>query len=167
MGLDMSFAFDTIRRETVFNSLNDAGCDDDDMKLVRLLLSNIKTRIKVNRFSWFLRALSVDHRVLASLGRSKLHYIWLQLCIIWEPWLPDKHQSWVCHRKVNTLMIWILWTLALTVNVYNSLPVVTDIFSEWNLQTNETKTELLHQLHSRSLTLSQKTPSSYFECPLA
>ena len=48
MGLDMSSAFDTIKRSTILSLLADAGCDDDEIRLVRLLLSNIKIRIKVS-----------------------------------------------------------------------------------------------------------------------
>ena len=48
MSIDMSSAFDTINRQTVLNVLNDAGCTDDEIKMVRLLLSNTILKIKVN-----------------------------------------------------------------------------------------------------------------------
>ena len=48
MGIDMSAAFDTIKRSTILNLLADAGCSDDDIRLVRFLLSNTKIRIRVN-----------------------------------------------------------------------------------------------------------------------
>ena len=48
MDIDMSSAFDTINRQTILNLLTDAGCAKDDIKLVRLLLSNIKLKVKVN-----------------------------------------------------------------------------------------------------------------------
>ena len=44
--LDMSSAFDTINRQMVLNVLADAGCTDDELRLVRMLISN--TKIKVN-----------------------------------------------------------------------------------------------------------------------
>ena len=48
MSFDMSSAFDTIDRETVLNVLRDAGCTDDEIRMVRLLLSNTLLKIKVN-----------------------------------------------------------------------------------------------------------------------
>ena len=48
MGIDMSAAFDTIKRSTILNLLSDAGCSDDDIRLVRFLLSNTVIKIRVN-----------------------------------------------------------------------------------------------------------------------
>jgi hypothetical protein len=48
MSIDMSSAFDTIDRETVLNVLKDAECTDDEIRMVRLLLSNTLLKIKVN-----------------------------------------------------------------------------------------------------------------------
>ena len=48
MGIDMSSAFDTIKRSTILRLLEDAGCSDDDIRLVRLLLANTKIRVRVN-----------------------------------------------------------------------------------------------------------------------
>ena len=48
MGIDMSSAFDTIKRSTILNLLTDAGCSEDDVRLVRFLLSNTKLKIRVN-----------------------------------------------------------------------------------------------------------------------
>ena len=39
---DMSKAFDTVKREIIINLLYDAGCSDEDVKLVQYLLSNTK-----------------------------------------------------------------------------------------------------------------------------
>ena len=50
MGLDMSSAFDTIRRQTILNLLEDAGCSKDEVRLVRFLLSNTKIKVKINNF---------------------------------------------------------------------------------------------------------------------
>ena len=47
MGLDMSSAFDTIKRSTILSLLAEAGCSQDEIRLVRFLLSNIKIRVKV------------------------------------------------------------------------------------------------------------------------
>ena len=48
MGIDMSSAFDTIRRTSILDLLAECGCDDDEIRIVRLLLSNTKLRVKVN-----------------------------------------------------------------------------------------------------------------------
>ena len=45
----MSSAFDTISRQTVLNILSDAGCTEDEIRLVRLLLSNTKLRVRVGK----------------------------------------------------------------------------------------------------------------------
>ena len=48
MGIDMSSAFDTIKRSTILLLLEDAGCSEDDIRLVRLLMANTKIRVRVN-----------------------------------------------------------------------------------------------------------------------
>ena len=48
MGIDMSAAFDTIQRSTILNLLTDAGCSEDEVRLVRFLLSNTVLKIRVN-----------------------------------------------------------------------------------------------------------------------
>ena len=40
MGIDMSSAFDTIKRSSILELLSECGCDDDELRIVRLLLSN-------------------------------------------------------------------------------------------------------------------------------
>ena len=48
MGIDMSSAFDTIKRSTILNLLADAGCSEDEIRLVRFLLSNTVLKVRVN-----------------------------------------------------------------------------------------------------------------------
>ena len=48
MGIDMTSAFDTIKRSTILRLLKDAGCSEDDVRLVRFLLANTKLRVKIN-----------------------------------------------------------------------------------------------------------------------
>lgn len=48
MSIDMSSAFDTIKRQTILNLLNDAGCSEDDIRLVRFLLSGTILRVRIN-----------------------------------------------------------------------------------------------------------------------
>ena len=44
----MSRAFDTVKRETIIHVLRDAGCSEDDIRLVQYLLSNMILRVRVN-----------------------------------------------------------------------------------------------------------------------
>jgi hypothetical protein len=48
MGIDMSSAFDTIKRSTILSLLADAGCSEDDIRLVRFLLSNTILKVRIN-----------------------------------------------------------------------------------------------------------------------
>jgi hypothetical protein len=47
MDIDMSRAFDTIKR-TILKLLELCGCTEDEVRVVRLLLSNTKLRVKAN-----------------------------------------------------------------------------------------------------------------------
>lgn len=49
MGIDMSSAFDTIDRRTILTLLKDAGCLEDDVRIVRFLLSNTNLCVKIKR----------------------------------------------------------------------------------------------------------------------
>ena len=49
MGIDMSSAFDTIKRSVILDLLAEAGCCEDDIRLARYLLSNTKLRIKIDQ----------------------------------------------------------------------------------------------------------------------
>ena len=48
VSLDMSAAFNTIRRGTTINLLEDAGCSMDDMRLVQYLMANTTLTVRVN-----------------------------------------------------------------------------------------------------------------------
>ncbi|KAI8519244.1 hypothetical protein Bbelb_025010 [Branchiostoma belcheri] len=47
MGIDMSRAFDTIKRSKILEVLDQAGCNNDELRLVRLLLSGTKLKVRV------------------------------------------------------------------------------------------------------------------------
>jgi len=49
MGIDMSSAFGTISRKTILNLLEDAGRTEDEIRIVRLLLSNTKLHVRVGK----------------------------------------------------------------------------------------------------------------------
>ena len=47
MGIDMTAAFDTIKRKTILNLLIETNCGEDDVRLVRYLISNTKLQVRV------------------------------------------------------------------------------------------------------------------------
>ena len=49
MGIDISRAFDAVKRSTIIDLLYDAGCCSDDVRLVQYLLSITRLKIKVNK----------------------------------------------------------------------------------------------------------------------
>ena len=49
VNIDMTAAFNTIKRPTIINLLIDAGCSRDDIRLVQYLMSNTKLRVTVNK----------------------------------------------------------------------------------------------------------------------
>lgn len=49
VNIDMTAAFNTIKRSTIINLLIDAGCSRDDIRLVQYLMSNTKLRVTVNK----------------------------------------------------------------------------------------------------------------------
>ena len=48
MGIDMTSAFNTIKRTTILALLKDAGCTEDEIRMVRFLLANTKLKVRVN-----------------------------------------------------------------------------------------------------------------------
>ena len=142
----MSSAFDTIRRQTILDLLVDAGCDDDEVRLVRFLLSNIKIKIKVNT------ELSIEFE--SSIGgpqgdslSGKLFTLSLAgalyhlRAVTLRPTPPIKDDGMPEESEYSDDVDFMdtdkdtLTALFLTAK---------DVFSKWNLQINETKTEFVH-----------------------
>ena len=48
LGIDMSRAFDTVKRDVIIEVLKDAGASEDDVRIVQYLLSNTKLKVRVN-----------------------------------------------------------------------------------------------------------------------
>ena len=44
----MSRAFDTIKRSKTLDALHQAGCNNDELRLVRLLLADTRLKVRVN-----------------------------------------------------------------------------------------------------------------------
>ena len=68
----MSSAFDTIRQQTILDLLIDAGCDDDEVRFVRFLLSNIKIKIKVKTEL----SIEFESSIGGHQGDSSLTFVW-------------------------------------------------------------------------------------------
>jgi len=148
MGIDMSAAFDTIKRSTVLNLLADAGCSEDDTRLVRFLLSNTKIRIRVNK------TFSVEFETtLGSFQGDSLSGLLFTLVLAaalnhlrtltpWRPTLPFDPNTLMPLEKeyaddVNFLD-------EEKVRLEFVLPVATHVLKEWNLNVNASKTEFDH-----------------------
>ena len=146
MGIDMSSAFDTIKRQTILNLLADCGCTEDEMRLVRFLLSNTKLKVRVNNtlsapFESTLGSFQGDslsgclftltlagalYHLRAVLTRPNPPFSDLSLPLEWE-YADDV--DFLDEEKIP---------------VDNILPVSNVIMREWNLFTNEDKTEYTH-----------------------
>ena len=48
MGIDISSAFDTLRRPSILKLLGKCGCDDENVRLARPLLSHTNLRVNLN-----------------------------------------------------------------------------------------------------------------------
>ena len=147
MGIDMTSAFDTIKRSTILRLLEDAGCSSDDLRLCRLLLSRTSVVVRVNSetSTAFLStkgafqgdSLSGCFFTLSLAGGLN------QLRVVYEPRpiIPVSEKGlpleWeyaddvdFCDEEEDVLR--------------NLLPVCTEVLSEWGLNVNESKTEFVH-----------------------
>ena len=143
MGIDMSRAFDTVKRDTIINILQDAGCSEDDIRLVQYLLSNTCLRVRVNtslseEFESLLGAFQGDslsgklftlvlagalHHLRAVSGRPNPPMSALGFLTEWE-YSDDCDFADEDIEKLRSF-----------------LPQVREVLAEWNLQVNESKTE--------------------------
>jgi len=148
MGIDMSAAFDTIQRSTILNVLKDAGCSDDDIRLVRFLLSNTLIRIRVDK----------TYSVVFETTLGSFQGDSLSGCLF----------TLVLAGALNHLRTLIPFRSNPPFNVMTSmpeeliysddtdflgqeliqlefiLPVAANVFKDWSLNINESKTEFVH-----------------------
>ena len=139
----MSRAFDTVKRTTIIDLLYDDGCSEDDVRLVRYLLSNTKLKVCVNNslseeFESLLGAFQGD-------GLSgKLFTLVLAAAL--------HHRRSISSRPnppISELGIPIEWEYAddcdfcdeSLEDLENFLPVVKYVLGQYNLFVNDTKTE--------------------------
>ena len=150
MGIDMSSAFDTIRRTTILDLLKAAGCNEDDIRLVRFLLSNTKLRVRVNghlsaEFESLLGAFQGDCLsgcLFTLVLAGALNQLRITLYIQYSRPNPP----------ISELGMPLDSEYADDVDLYDEneenlkaiLPVATDILKSWNLFVNSDKTEFSH-----------------------
>ena len=143
MGIDMSRAFDTVKTDTIINVLKDAGCSEDDIRLVKYLPSNTFLRVRVisslsDEFESLLGAFQVDslsgklftlilvaasHHLRAVSGRSN----------------PPVSELGFLELSGN---IQTIMTLLTRTRETENFPSCSEVLKDWNLQVNESKAEL-------------------------
>ena len=145
MGLDMSSKFDTIRRQTILDLLCDAGCSEDEIRLVRLLLSRTKIKVKVNS------ALSAEFEssiggpqgdsLSGSLFTLTLAGALYHLRAVTMRPTPPIDENGMPNESEYSDDVDFLSTNE--EDLKSLLPIATSIFKEWNLGVNQSKTEFV------------------------
>ena len=148
MGIDMSSAFDTIKRSTILHLLADAGCSEDDIRLVRYLLSNTKLRIKINGTT------SIEFEV--TIGAYQGDSLSGSLFTLYLAGALYHFRAVVSSLRPNppitVSLLPLEWEYADDVDFIDEdketleqiFPICKEILAEWNLFVNEAKTEFTH-----------------------
>ena len=147
MGIDMSSAFDTIKRSTILNLLADVGCSEDDVRLVRFLLSNTKLKIRVNsscsvEFISTLGAFQGDSLsgCLFTLVLAGALYH-LRVLISFRPMIPYNPSTLMPLESEYADDVDFLDEEPIRLQFI--LSVATRVLTEWNLNINASKTEFV------------------------
>ena len=150
MGIDMSSAFDTIRRSSILELLARCGCDDDEIRLVRLLLANTKLRVNVNgtmsaEFQSFLGAFQGDCLsgcLFTLVLAGALCDLRTQLTVaIDRPNPPITNIGFPLDTEYADD---IDFNDEDEANLRTLLPLATEVLKDWNLFVNEDKTDFTH-----------------------
>lgn len=152
MSIDTSRVFDTIKRKVILNLLNDAWCSNDDIILVAFLMSNTKLRIKLSLTKSELFQISLGSGQWYSLS-GKLFELYLAGAL--------NHLRAVSNRSnppISANMIPLEVEYVDNCNFLDEsednlkllLPKMEDIFAEWNLKVNPSKTEFTHFIISEN-----------------
>ena len=147
MGIDMSSAFDTIKRSTILTLLEDAGCAEDDIRLVQLLLANTKVRVRVNNatsaeFVSTNGAFQGDSLsgILFTLTLAGGLYQ-IRAVVPTRPNPPISNEGMPVEWEYSDDVDFADENLS---PLKELLPKCTDVLQEWNLNVNEGKTEFVH-----------------------
>ena len=147
MGIDMSSAFDTIKRSTILRLLEDAGCSEDDVRLVRLLLANTTIKVRVNSET-SAEFVSTDGSFQGDSFSGALFTLTLAGGLIHvRAVVPERPNP-----PISDTGLPLEWEYSDDADFNDEeketledlLPVCRDVFQEWNLYVNEDKTEFVH-----------------------
>ena len=149
MGIDMSAAFDTVKRSTILRLLEDAGCSQDGIRLVRLLLANTTVRVRVNRATStvFLSTIgayqgdSLSGCLFTLTLAGSLNH--LRVVTTSRPVLPISDCGMPLEWEYADDVDFVGESLG---DLEEMLQVCTRVFREWGLKVNEDKTEFV-RLH--------------------
>ena len=145
MGIDMSSAFDTISRKTVLNLLDDAGCTEDEIRLVRLLLSNTKLHVRVGKSSSTV-FISLSGAFQGDSLSGVLFTLTLAGALVHLRALlerPNPPMSAACLPLESEYADDVDFIGEDEVKLQQILPIATSVLNEWSLQVNEQKTEFV------------------------
>ena len=146
MGIDMSRAFDTIKRKKILEVMELAGCNEDELRLIRTLLANtyLSVRVRTSHSAWFQTSIgSPQGDSLSPVLFTCYLAAALQAVRESTPWLnPPTSNLGMPHE----------WEYADDVDFANEdvtklnaiLPAACNILKDWNLIINESKTEFSH-----------------------
>ena len=143
MGIDMSAAFDTIKRKTALKLLTDAGCTEDEVRLVRYLLANTKLRVRINsdmsvEFESSIGAFqgdSLSGKLFTLVLAGALYEVRSKLQRSEPPVLPDRLPEEEEYADDDDYMGEDMDELK------DMMPQIKETLAEWNLFVNDTKTE--------------------------
>ena len=143
MGIDMSKAFDTIKRDVVLKLLNDAGCTKDDIVIVKMLITNTSLRVKLNKTESAEFATTLGSFQGDSLS-GKLFTLYLAGALNNLRATLEKENPPISKDMMPTEMEY-----ADDCDFFDTdanelkdiLPKINKIFSDWNLKVNQEKTE--------------------------
>ena len=147
MGIDMSSAFDTIKRSTIINLIVDAGCTNDDARLVRFLLSNTVLKVRINS------VLSAEFiSTLGSFQGDSLSGCLFTLVLAGALYhlrslIPFRHS--IPYDPISLMPIESEYADDVDfideelLHLNSILPIASTVLKEWNLHINNTKTEFV------------------------
>ena len=149
MGIDMSAAFDTIRRPVILTLLRDAGFTNDEIKLVRILMSQTKLRVRVNN-DYSIEFMSLVGAFQGDSLSGKLFTLYLAAALVHLRALlqsfsrnnPPIANSGMPEESEYADDVDFLDTDLS--KLQSILPVATSVLKQWNLNVNEQKTEFIH-----------------------
>jgi len=126
--------------------LEDAGCSRDEIRLVRFLLSNTKIKVRINGDISLEFTSTTGGPQGDSLSGSLFTLVLAGACyhlraVTGRPTPPINISGMPEEDKYSDDLDYLNEDKSLLVDL---LPVATEVFKEWNLVVNESKTEFVH-----------------------